>query len=534
METQKPITPTTPPYRPDSIDYNRVQERASQAYYREYWSSYKGRVRGMLVGVLVGGAVGAAIGGALALMAGFAVAEIGLAVAAMAGVAAISGAEAYGAAGSAAASRAAGLAERHARVLDPVYKDNETAALEDKLMMDGRGHHFQFPVDRDKGKFFNWKSGLAGAAIGAAVGLLLAASGVGIAGPLLSVVGGQAGAALAFGALGATFGIDRSNLKDVFNKVDAASWGKSKGMYSGIDMGREQFKGIENDKELAEHRMRRQASTFSLEEEYHNKIYARAVKGLFRGLAGGAVVGAVVAGAVGLLAFGAAQVMLPTLVATKTAFAAVAAFSAVGAAFGMRAFSDAGREAGAESMARAIDNEFERNLELRQKGINPQPAKPPKEKFFNLKSALVMGAIGAGIGLLLPSIGVMAMNVILPASAEIAVGTISALTLKASAIVGGMFGAMYGVGGDSIKMLSKATDWLYNKAYVVHNDPTAKPYVVPQELPENIIKKAGIQNLVTEEDMSKMEQRMQQRPAQTFEQKVLTQSQQPQTMQQTV
>ncbi len=533
METQKPIAQATPPYRPDSIDYNRVNERARQAYYREYWSSYKGRVRGMLVGVLVGGVVGAAIGAGLALMAGLAGMGFGIAVAGLAGIAAVHGAETYGTAGSAAASRAAGLAERHARVLDPVYKDNEPAALEDKLMMDGRGHHFQFPADRDKGKLFNWKSGAAGAAIGAGVGALLANS-LTIGSSLLAVVGGPAGAAIAFGALGATFGIDRSNLKGVFNKVDAASWGKSKGMYSGIDMGREQFKGIENDKELAEHRLRRQSSMFSLEEEYHNKIYASAVKGLFRGLAGGAVAGAVIAGAVGLIAFGATALIAPEVVVGLTAFKAVAAFAAVGASFGMRAFSDAGREAGAESMARAIDNEFERNQELRQRGITPEAPKPVKEKFFNLKSALVMGAIGAAVGLLLPSIGVLALNAILPASAEIAAGTISALTLGASATVGGMFGAMYGVGGDSIKVLSKTTDWLYNKAYVVHNDPTAKPYVVPQELPEDMVKKAGIQHLVTPEDVSKMEERMQQRPAQSFEQKVLAQSQQPQTMQQTI
>lgn len=531
METQKPITQTTPAYRPDSIDYNRVNERASQAYYREYWSSYKGRVRGMLVGVLVGGAVGAAIGAGLALFAGLAVAEAGIAIAALAGFAAIQGAEMYGTAGSAAASRAAGLAERHARVLDPIYKDNEPAALEDKLMMDGRGHHFQFPADRDKGKYFNWKSGAAGAAIGAGVGALLATSGITVASSLLAVVGGPAGAAVAFAALGATFGIDRSNLKDVFNKVDAASWGKSKGMYSGIDMGREQFKGIENDKELAEHRLRRQASTFSLEEEYHNKIYAKSVKGLFRGFAGGAIAGAVVAGAVGLAAFGIASALGLGAVATVTAYQAVAAFSAIGAAFGMRAFADAGREAGAESMARAIDNEFERNQELRQRGITPAAPKPEKERFFNLKSALVMGAIGAGIGLLLPHIGVAALGLI---GVEVASG-IGAMALGASATIGGMFGAMYGVGGDSIKVLSKATDWLYNKAYVVHNDPTAKPYVVPQELPDDILKKAGVQHLVTDEDVSKMEQRMQQRPAQTFEQKVLTQkSQQPQTLQQTL
>lgn len=523
------VKPKVPPYRPDSIDYNRVNERASQGYYRTYWSSYKGRVRGMLVGVLVGGLIGATMGGALALMAGFTLAETGLAVAALAGFAAVTGAEAYGAAGSAAASRAAGLAERHARVLDPVYKDNESAALDDKLMMDGRGHHFQYPVDRDKGKFFNWKSGAAGAAIGAGVGALLATNGLLASAPLL--LAGPVGAALAFGALGATFGIDRSNLKNIFNKVDAASWGKSKGKYTGIDMGREQFKAIENDKEIAEHRMRRQASTFSLEEEYHNKIYARAAKGLFRGLAGGAVAGVLVAGVVGLAAFGAATLLLPEIVEGVALFKAVTAFSAVGAAFGMRAFADAGREAGAESMARAIDNEFERNLELRQKGITPQPAKPVEEKFFNLKSTLVMGAIGAGVGLMLPHIGAAALGAI---GIEMVTGSISALTLQASALVGGMFGTMYGVGGDSIKMLSKATDWLYNKAYVVHNDPTAKPYVVPQELPQEMIKKAGIEHIVTQDDMHQMEQRMQQRPAQTYEQKLLTQSQQPPTLQQTL
>lgn len=536
------------PYKPGSLDYNKVQERASQGYYREYWSSTKGRVRGMLSGVMVGAAIGLAMGaavagilaytGVLAAIAAAAAASgaapitaIGI-IAGFTGLTAIKSAEAYGSAGSAAASRAAGLAERHARVLDPVYKNNETAALDDKLMMDGRGHHFQFPVDRDKGKLFNWKSGALGALIGAGLAALIASSGViGLFGVTTALaIGEVAGAAIGGAGLGMTFGIDRSRLKDIFNKVDASSWGKSKGDYAGIDMGRKQFGGVENDKQLAEHRMQRQASTFALEEEYHNKIYARAVKGLFRGLAGGAVAGAAIGAAVGLLA---CAVVAPFATGAIGVAAVTTGFAAVGMNYGIRVFADAGREAGAESMARAIDNEFERNLELRQKGITPTPPKPMEQRFLNPKAALVMASIGAAVAAIaLP--GIIATGAFAALGLEAAAATTGA-TLAASAAIGGVFGTMYGIGRDSLKSLSKFTDWLYDKTYVVHNDPTSKPYVVPlpsreaEQAAQAAIAKPANGHAITGEDMNRLDEKMRARPQKTFEQSVLAQNAQPAT-----
>lgn len=517
--------PAEQPYQPDSLDYNRVQERSWKGYYRDYWSAYKGRVRGMLAGIMIGGLVGAGIGLAVAP----AIAAIGVTVATAVGVCAgagvLLGMDMYGSAGSAAASRAAGLAERHARMLDPVYKGNELAALDDKLMMDGRGHHFQFPEDRDKGKFYKWSSGLLGAVVGTGVGVLLGNSGILAGIELLEPIASIAGGAIAFGTLGLAFGIDRSNLKDVFNQVDFASWGKWRNGTNGPNLGREQFIGKEGEQGLAEHRLRRQASTFALEEEYHNRIFAGAVKGMFRGVAGGAVAGVLVGAAIGAGVFLIANSLEVAALGTITKLGMLGTakiFSGLGALYAMKAFGDSGREAGAESVARAIDNEFERNHELRQRGITPARSTPPPEKFLNIKAALMMGAVGAGVGFMLSEVILTA-----PALAGLKLAADSAAI--AATVIGGAFGAMYGIGSDSMRKVGQLTDWMYKKTYIVHNDPTSQPYVEPLVSKEQYHQIEGKQQAtpqVTSDDMRRLEEQMRQRPQKNFEQAVLAKQQQ--------
>lgn len=524
MQQTKKVTPDQP-YRADSLDYNRVEERASQGYFRTFWSSYKGRVRGMLAGVAIGGIVGAAVG--LLVVGALPEAVAALAFAGFTGAGAVLGAEMYGAAGSAAASRAAGLAEKHARMLDPVHKGNELSGLSDKLMMDGRGHHFQYPEARDKGKLFNWKSGILGGGVGAALGGLLAGTSFVASIPLLSGICATAGtAALAFGALGLSFGIDRSNLKAIFNQVDANSVGRIHDGNRGPDLGREQFRVIETDKQIAAHRLQRQESTFVLEDEYHPKIFNGAVKGLFRGLAGGAVAGTLIGGAIGVAAYGTA-LALGIGLASAGLLPVAAAFAGTGAMYGMKVFADAGREAGAESTARAMDNEFERNQQLKERGVGPAPKTPQKEHFLNVKAALLMAAVGAVAGMMMP--GVLGLGALkLAGVATAGMATTSGLAVTAAAAVGGLFGAMYGVGGDSLKQLSRMTDWLYEKTYVVQNDRSAQPYVVSSQPEVSQIKEVPAAT-ITQEDLSRMQERMEQRPARNFGQSVMATQNQPAT-----
>lgn len=525
------------PYLADSLDYNRVQERASHGYFRTFWSAYKGHVRGMLAGVVIGGMLGAAVGLAVlyaASVAGGAILSAGaaeLAMASFAGIGGMLGATAYGDAGSAAASRAAGLAERHARVLDPANNGIELKALDDRLMMDGRRHHFQFPENRDKGKLFNWKSGLVGASVGAALGAALATTGFVAKMALFKayVVAGSTSmvapalAALAFGALGATYGIDRSNLKAIFNQVDSNSWGKLHDGTPSPDLGKAQYAGREGDAQLTQHRLNRQESTSILEDEYHSKIFASSVKGMFRGFAGGVVAGALIGAAVGAAAFGVAALAAPSIVGLAGIVdlgigVAITSFAGAGALFGMKVFADAGREAGAESTARAIDNEFERNQELRERGITPPKPGYREERNFNLKAALLMGAIGVAVATLATG-----MITSLPA---IEIAGLSLTAQSVAGVIGGLFGAMYGVGSDTLGKINKLTDKLYAKTYLADNQH-ADPYVATSQTVGNPSPQTPA---VTSDDVSLIQERMGQRPQKTFEQAVLAQQPNTQTV----
>src|SRR5579872_6547344 len=93
----------------------RITERATNDYPRHFWSSIKsGHYRYALAGVAVGAPIAAVIGLAVAAIVGFSWPLI----AAFAATGAIMGAEGFGGAGTAAAARASGLAEKHARILD--------------------------------------------------------------------------------------------------------------------------------------------------------------------------------------------------------------------------------------------------------------------------------------------------------------------------------------------------------------------------------------------------------------------------------
>jgi hypothetical protein len=101
------------------MDGGRIAERSTQDYPRNLWNSYKlGHYRFALAGIGIGGTIAAGIGLAVAsLIPGLNVAVLPT-VLAFAAAGAFMGAEGFGEVGAAAASRAAGLAEKHARILD--------------------------------------------------------------------------------------------------------------------------------------------------------------------------------------------------------------------------------------------------------------------------------------------------------------------------------------------------------------------------------------------------------------------------------
>ena len=454
-------------YHSAAIDDARVEENAGQKYHRNFWSSAKGHMRGWFAG----GTLGAILGSGLGLAAlSFATAGVPLLpiFAAFAVTGTIFGVEAYSAIAAAGASRAAGLAEKHARRLDPNNKNDPLKIAEDKLMYDGRGHHYEFPQDRDDGKIFSWKSGLLGTTIGAASGGILGFVGHDlVATSVMSAIGtslGIASAPLALAAAGAivlgiagmSFGIERGFFKSLFNQIDFNVKGK---IHDGtcIDIGKEQ--AIEQGltvEDLNQQRLNRQADIQHLDKEYNRKIFWGGIKGAFNGFAGGLVIGAAIGLAVGGVVLGG----LALFATPVSAALLLPAFASAGAMFGMKIFADAGREAGAESTARAIDDEFERNLALQERGMSPEPAKKPEGQWFNLGTGLIMGTIGAVAGLTLAPI--LAAT---PALAGLAPAAITGL----SSLTGGLFGASFGLGDKIIRGITDKTDEVYYTTYNNHS-----------------------------------------------------------------
>ncbi len=449
------------------LDETRIQKNAQSKYYRNIWGSYKGHIRGMLTG----GGIGAVVGATLGLIALPIVGPIG--IIAMTCASALVGAEGFGTVGATAAARSTSLAEKHARMLDPENAGDPIKTIDDKLMDDGAGNHYEFPTDRDKNKFFSFKSGLTGAAIGAASGALLAWGGVAFFVTALSGFGIPviAAGAIIMGMFGLTFGVERGVFKSIFNHTDKNISGK---IYNGHDpdLGKEQNPDL-SDPELLAKRMERQDTIRRFEKEYQDKIFWGAATGRFKGFAGGAVTGGIVGLAAGAIALGiVALCSAHFLVAAATVKLLISCFAASGAFLGMNTFSEAGTQAGAESTSRAIDEEFERNRVLLAKGIAPTPGKKEKEEWFNWKSAALMGLIGIAVGIALAPIlgpGVVFLlghvgTATFGAAAAIP-GTFSAATIGISAIISGVVGVSYGLGGKFLHGIGRTANKLYNNVY---------------------------------------------------------------------
>jgi hypothetical protein len=481
----------------------RIQERSTLDFPRHFWSAYKkGHYRFALAGAGYLGLIGGAIGLAVCAVTGFSLPLI----AAFVGISALMGVEGFGATGSAAASRASGLAEKHARILDADAEGKGMlSATDDKLMYNGRGHHYEFPVGRDKGKFFSLKSGLTGSAMGAASGAVLGVAaltagsalkieavtavstavahapllaplvsatttgltwlGMTAATPAILAAGGLAAAAglvvagaLTFGLLGLYFGLERRVTKSIFNQTDANINGNAT-FKNGPDLGRLQSR--ESDSDLAQHRLRRQAEIDRLENEYNDRITWGALNGRFRGFPGVAV--GVLAGA----ALGAAAVMLTSATALVAPII-MAAFIAGGGLIAMNVFCETGTEAGAEATARAIDNEFERNRAMRAQGITPPQPREPQSPWLIPKAAITGGLLGAALGAAIASVvgvGVLGLLTV----------PVTASAIGISALIGGLTGATYGLGNKTLKTTVSPLLRIYDKVNSEHGQTEIAP-----------------------------------------------------------
>ena len=441
--------------------YRKMRKQKS---YSTFWSSYKGHVKGLLAGTALGGMAGVAVGLALLPIAG----PVALIACAAAGI--IYGAEQVGSIGASSASRAAGLAEKHARFLAPENANDPLKAADDKLMADGRGHHYEFPPERDNGKIFNLKSGLAGSAIGAASGALIGATHLIAELPVVAALGmaTPVTAAVVMGVCGLTFGVERGLFKSVFNKVSSLMDGKT----DTHDVGREQAAGKSNG-QLLEERVHRQADIHHLQAGYDEKIFLGGVKGWFKGAMGGSAVGALVGTTAGIVALAVMAVVAPHV---ATAAVVVGAFASAGAILGLKTFAEVGKEAGTESTSRAIDDEYERGKVLRERGIATPAVQTEKKPGFNLGVAVAMAVVGAAVGFALaPFIAGTAIG--LAIAPVVAGAAISSKVVLASCVMGGVVGAASGLSDGIVKTVIGASTALYNKTYSGHHHDEPQPSV---------------------------------------------------------
>lgn len=382
---------------PESADYAasvHLNGNNAKQYQRIFWGGYKHHVRALLTGVSLGAVTGAAVG-TIALILFPPLGLLG--IAAFAGAGSLIGVEQLSSIGTASGSRAASLAEVHASTLDPANEGKKEKIIKDSLM-DFDDHHYEADGTTKKNKWFQWKSGLTGTAIGGAVGALVGSilliksfavdiplitmlahagifAAIGASTPALAPI--LAGA-LVFGMLGLTFGIDRGIFKSVFNNIDSFLNGKK-------NNGREQFIGHETGTELKNHRLEREKVIDKLHKKYDEKIFMGGIKGYLQGATGGALIG-LVAGALvgGIIALLAPAIAIPV----------IAGFMTAGIAFGVKTFSEAGYNAGVESTTRAIDDEFHLRQAQKAKGILTEPEENITTEPKMLSGKLFDGALG--------------------------------------------------------------------------------------------------------------------------------------------
>lgn len=248
-------------------------------YHHTFWQSYKGAIKGKLGGLVIGGLTGLAVATvAFALISLFAPAFLGAAGAglstggffgAITGAGMMYGVHEFGDVGRISGAIAASTKDSERRMHEfelakftdikqdineiksllgkPTAANDEnyssqaipsqTPPLDDKVglvdtmknLADHRLHHLRPElVNADTDKVIFWKVAMVGLVVGVGIGLLIAS---GSGGAILAKIGMEklaevafatkaTGLAITFGAIGASFGVNRDFFRKVFDKTD--------------------------------------------------------------------------------------------------------------------------------------------------------------------------------------------------------------------------------------------------------------------------------------------------------------------------
>ncbi len=225
-------------------------------YHHAWWESYKGSVKGMLGGAVVGGLMGSVVGVAAAaiLLPTVGIAAAITAAVAFVGIGIIKGVEEFSQIGISAGAVAAGLdtAERRNKLyLESKFNEIENklnrleAEIPNKLTVTPKKTDLREPVYRtdhfveakdgkgQAGPIF-WKVAAVGLAVGLIAGAIFASSGLAaeLLTPLLGDAAGKVGimavSTATFGAMGASFGINRDVFRKIFDHTDVLARGMTR------------------------------------------------------------------------------------------------------------------------------------------------------------------------------------------------------------------------------------------------------------------------------------------------------------------
>ncbi len=456
-------------FDPHEVDHGSSSKKMS-------WSAFKGHTRGIVRGLVVGCTIGALVGvGVWALGAAGIVAGVGFTLAkTMAIFSVFSGGIAsglMGRIGNAAGNAAAQLAVEELKLRYP-----ELPEISPDSPQPGVGHHLEIPADRDSGKFFHPRVGIAGAALGAAFGGLASLAGLG---SLLAMHTGVVAVApvvapIVLGAvMGSAFGVNRSLYKTVFNFTDGLLDGNLRGPTQAEQERSRLLYRTQGDPGPAPviSNLQRQEEFYRLENGYFKRAFEAGFAGNGRGLVGGIVIGSllgVVLGGVAVAGLALAGVTLAAG-ASSIVIAGVTAFTMHKSAdfFSEAMFEGSGHSHVHEiyhervrAMRKGINisfDEAEQNI-VKRRQADPELTAPEAQKkvLFKPKVALIMGAIGAlaGIGLA-------------PVATKLAYVFGMGVHLEAglAAAAFGLTGSSFGIGPRATEGLHKFADNIYHGTF---------------------------------------------------------------------
>ncbi len=266
----------------DTEKYKELQHQIDQGlspndegpyYHHSWWESYKGSVKGKFGGLAIGALVGGIMGSLIATIVTLTAGPAALGAAGMAGLigafaagGAVFGVHEFSEIGKVTGAVAASQEEAEIRM--KLYEEGKFSEIKQdiaelKAIVKGdakaaniaaqkseawrnikeekyRTTHYAQLTPDEKNRFAFWKIAAIGLVVGLAAGALFAATGLATHllgdmlahGGLLEGVGAYAASMAAFGALGASFGLNRDLFRRIFDKTDL--WFKGIGSHKAI------------------------------------------------------------------------------------------------------------------------------------------------------------------------------------------------------------------------------------------------------------------------------------------------------------